>query len=145
MFEIYLPIAEVFINGPLLLLISTIVGLLTGMLGIGGGFLMTPILIFFGIPPIYAVANSANNILAASVSGTLAHYFKGQLDLKMGALILIGGIIGSIIGIEIFIYFLKSLYSSFSMSLQNVPKRKIANALSDVKLLLLSIERFSIQ
>ena len=90
MFDIYLPIAEVFINAPLLLLISTIVGLLTGMLGIGGGFLMTPILIF-GIPPIYAVANGANNILAASVSGTLAHYFKGQLDLKMGALILVGG------------------------------------------------------
>ena len=90
MFDIYLPIAEVFINAPLLLLISTIVGLLTGMLGIGGGFLMTPILIFFGIPPIYAVANGANNILAASVSGTLAHYFKGQLDLKMGALILVG-------------------------------------------------------
>ena len=106
MFDIYLPIAEVFINAPLLLLISTIVGLLTGMLGIGGGFLMTPILIFFGIPPIYAVANGANNILAASVSGTLAHYFKGQLDLKMGALILVGGIVGSIIGIEIFNYFL---------------------------------------
>ena len=70
MLDIYLPIAEVFINVPLLLLISATVGFLTGLLGIGGGFLMTPILIFLGIPPVYAVANGANNILAASVSGS---------------------------------------------------------------------------
>ena len=57
MLDIYLPIAEVYINVPLLLLISATVGLLTGLLGIGGGFLMTPILIFLGIPPVYAVAN----------------------------------------------------------------------------------------
>ncbi len=107
MFDIYLPIAEVYINVPLLLLISAIVGFFTGLLGIGGGFLMTPILMFLGIPPIYAVANGANNILAASVSGSLAHYFKNHIDVKMGIYILIGGLIGSIIGVEIFIFFIK--------------------------------------
>ena len=107
MFDFYLPITEVTINIPLLLIISAAVGFLTGLLGIGGGFLMTPILIFLGIPPIYAVANGANNIVAASVSGSLAHYFKNHIDIKMGLLILIGGLIGSIIGVEIFIFFLK--------------------------------------
>lgn len=107
MFDFYLPITEVTINIPLLLIISAAVGFLTGLLGIGGGFLMTPILIFLGIPPVYAVANGANNILAASVSGSLAHYFKKHIDLKMGVLILIGGLVGSIIGVEIFIFFLK--------------------------------------
>ena len=107
MLDIYLPIAEVYINVPLLLLISATVGFLTGLLGIGGGFLMTPILIFLGIPPVYAVANGANNILAASVSGSLAHYFKNQIDVKMGILILIGGLVGAILGVEIFTYFLK--------------------------------------
>ena len=107
MLDIYLPIAEVFINVPLLLLISATVGFLTGLLGIGGGFLMTPILIFLGIPPVYAVANGANNILAASVSGSLAHYFKNQIDVKMGILILIGGLMGAILGVEIFTYFIK--------------------------------------
>ena len=107
MFDFYLPIAEVTINIPLFLLISAAVGFLTGLLGIGGGFLMTPILIFLGIPPVYAVANGANNILAASVSGSLAHYFKNHIDVKMGVLILVGGLIGSIIGVEIFIFFLK--------------------------------------
>ena len=105
--DIYLPIAEVFINVPLLLLISATVGFLTGLLGIGGGFLMTPILIFLGIPPVYAVANGANNILAASVSGSLAHYFKNQIDVKMGMLILVGGLAGAVVGVEIFTYFIK--------------------------------------
>ena len=107
MFNIYLPIAEVYINVPFLLFISTIVGFLTGLLGIGGGFLMTPILIFLGIPPVYAVANGANNILAASVSGALAHYFKNHIDVKMGILILIGGLVGVFIGVEIFSYLIK--------------------------------------
>ena len=90
-----------------LLIISAFVGFFTGLLGIGGGFLMTPILMFLGIPPIYAVANGANNILAASVSGSLAHYFKNHIDVKMGIYILIGGLIGSIVGVEIFIFFIK--------------------------------------
>jgi len=118
MFDIYLPIAEVYINVPFLLFISIIVGFLTGLLGIGGGFLMTPILIFLGIPPIYAVANGANNILAASVSGALAHYFKNHIDIKMGILILIGGLVGVVLGVEIFSYFIKegSINSLISIS-----------------------------
>ena len=106
MLQIYLPIAEVTINVGSLLIISVVVGFLAGLLGIGGGFLLTPILIFLGIPPIYAIANGANNILAASVSGTLGHWFKDQLDIKMGLLIVIGGVFGSIIGIILFRFFI---------------------------------------
>lgn len=106
MLEIYFPIAQVYINVLILIFISAIIGFLAGLLGIGGGFLMTPMLIFLGIPPIYAVANGSSNILAASVSGTLAHYFKNQIDIKMGILISIGGLLGSIVGVEIFIFFL---------------------------------------
>ena len=106
MLQIYLPIAEVTINVATLLIISVVVGFFAGLLGIGGGFLLTPILIFLGIPPIYAVANGANNILAASVSGTLGHWFKDQLDIKMGLLIVAGGILGSIFGIILFRFFI---------------------------------------
>ena len=106
MLEIYLPIAEVTINVATLLIVSVIVGFFAGLLGIGGGFLLTPILIFLGIPPIYAVANGANNILAASVSGTLGHWFKDQLDIKMGLLIVVGGILGAIFGIILFRFFI---------------------------------------
>ena len=131
MLDIYLPIAEVYINIPVLLLISAIVGFLTGLIGIGGGFLMTPILIFLGISPIYAVGNGANNILAASVSGTLAHYFKKQIDIKMGVLILIGGLIGSLIGVEIFIFFLEQ------GSINNVISILYCGLLSSVGLMML--------
>ena len=74
--EVYLPIAEVQINIILILFVSFIIGFLSGLFGVGGGFLMTPFLIFMGIPPAYAVANEANNILASSTSGTLTHWFK---------------------------------------------------------------------
>ena len=73
--EVFLPIAEVQINIVLFLLVSFIIGFLSGLFGVGGGFLMTPFLIFMGIPPAYAVANEANNILASSTSGTLTHWF----------------------------------------------------------------------
>ena len=106
MLQVYLPIADVSVNIATLLIISVVVGFFAGLLGIGGGFLITPILIFLGIPPIYAVANGANNILAASVSGTLAHWFKDQLDIKMGLLILSGGLFGSIGGMIMFTFFL---------------------------------------
>ena len=139
MLDIYLPIAQVYINVPLLLIISATVGFLTGLLGIGGGFLMTPILIFLGIPPIYAVANGANNILAASVSGSLAHYFKNHIDVKMGILILIGGLIGSIIGVEIFIYFLKTgsinilISSSYFFLLSTIGMLMFYESLSEMR------------
>jgi len=103
--EVYLPIAEIQINVILILFVSFIIGCLSGLFGVGGGFLMTPLLIFMGIPPIYAVANEANNILASSSSGALTHWFKKTLDIRMGWLIVSGGLLGTIIGIFTFSYF----------------------------------------
>ena len=103
--EVYLPIVEVQINVLLILFVSYIIGFLSGLFGVGGGFLMTPFLIFMGIPPIYAVANEANNILASSTSGTLTHWFKKTMDLKMGWMIIGGGLIGTGIGMLAFGYF----------------------------------------
>ncbi len=103
--EVYLPIAQVSINIFVIFFLSAIVGLLSGLFGVGGGFLMTPFLIFMGIPPAYAVPNEANNILATSVSGSLTHWFKNTLDYKMGFMIVIGGVIGTLAGILIFTYF----------------------------------------
>ena len=103
--EVFLPIAQVFVNPIEILLLSAIVGVLSGLFGVGGGFLMTPFLIFLGVPPIYAVANEANNILATSVSGSTTHYLKNTLDYKMGFMIVIGGTVGTTIGILTFTYF----------------------------------------
>ena len=103
--DVFLPIAQVFVNPVEILLLSAIVGVLSGLFGVGGGFLMTPFLIFLGIPPAYAVANEANNILATSVSGSTTHYLKNTLDYKMGLMIVIGGAIGTSLGIFTFSYF----------------------------------------
>ena len=103
--EVYLPIAEVQINIVLILFVSFIIGFLSGLFGVGGGFLMTPFLIFMGIPPIYAVANEANNILASSTSASLTHWFKKTMDLKIGWLIIAGGLVGTLLGIITFGYF----------------------------------------
>jgi len=103
--EVFLPIAQVFVNPIEILLLSAIVGVLSGLFGVGGGFLMTPFLIFLGVPPAYAVANEANNILATSVSGSTTHYLKNTLDYKMGFMIVIGGTVGTTIGILTFTYF----------------------------------------
>ena len=103
--EIYLPIVQVSINIFLLLFLSLIVGILSGIFGVGGGFLMTPFLIFMGIPPVYAVPNEVNNILATSVSGSLTHWFKNTLDYKMGFMIMSGGTVGTLFGITTFSYF----------------------------------------
>ncbi len=103
--EVFLPIAQVFINPVEILLLSAIVGVLSGLFGVGGGFLMTPFLIFMGVPPAYAVANEANNILATSVSGSTTHWLKNTLDYKMGLIIVIGGSIGTALGIFTFTYF----------------------------------------
>ena len=105
MLEIYLPIVQVNIDIFLLLFLSLLVGVLSGLFGVGGGFLMTPFLIFMGVPPAYAVANEANNILATSVSGSTTHYLKNTLDYKMGFMIVIGGSIGTALGIYTFTYF----------------------------------------
>jgi uncharacterized membrane protein YfcA len=103
--EVFLPIAQVSINAFEILFLSAIVGILSGLFGVGGGFLMTPFLIFLGVPPAYAVANEANNILATSVSGSTTHYLKNTLDYKMGFMIVIGGAIGTLLGIYTFSYF----------------------------------------
>jgi uncharacterized protein len=103
--EVFLPIAQVFVNPIEILLLSSIVGVLSGLFGVGGGFLMTPFLIFLGVPPAYAVANEANNILATSVSGSTTHYLKNTLDYKMGFMIVIGGTVGTSLGILTFTYF----------------------------------------
>ena len=103
--EVFLPIAEVFVSPIEILLLSALVGVLSGLFGVGGGFLMTPFLIFLGVPPTYAVANEANNILATSVSGSTTHYLKDTLDYKMGFMIVIGGAIGTLVGIWTFTYF----------------------------------------
>jgi uncharacterized protein len=103
--EVFLPIAEVSVNIIAIFSLSGIVGILSGLFGVGGGFLMTPFLIFLGVPPTYAVANEANNILATSVSGSTTHYLKNTLDYKMGMMIVVGGAIGTLIGIYTFTYF----------------------------------------
>ena len=105
MLDIYLPIVQVNIDIFLLLFLSLVVGVLSGLFGVGGGFLMTPFLIFMGIPPVYAVPNEVNNILATSVSGSLTHWFKDTLDYRMGLMIVSGGVIGTLLGISTFSYF----------------------------------------
>ena len=105
MFEIYLPIAQVNVDIFLLLFLSLSVGVLSGLFGVGGGFLMTPFLIFMGIPPVYAVPNEVNNILATSVSGSLTHWFKNTLDYRMGLFMVGGGVVGTLLGITTFTYF----------------------------------------
>ena len=100
--QIYLPIAEISVNIFLLIGLGGIVGILSGMFGVGGGFLMTPLLFFIGIPPAVAVASEANQILGASFSGAIAHFRRKNVDMKMGFLLILGGIIGSIFGVELF-------------------------------------------
>ena len=102
--HIYLPIAEVSVNAFVLLGLGGLVGVLSGMFGVGGGFLMTPLLFFIGIPPAVAVATAANQIVASSFSGVLAHLKRRTVDLKMGTVLLIGGLIGSAVGVLIFNY-----------------------------------------
>ncbi|MGB1236452.1 MAG: sulfite exporter TauE/SafE family protein [Planktomarina sp.] len=105
---IYLPIAEVSVNAFLLLGLGGLVGVLSGMFGVGGGFLMTPLLFFIGIPPAVAVATEANQIVASSFSGVLAHFRRKTVDFRMGGVLLVGGLFGAALGVFVFNY-LKSL------------------------------------
>ncbi|OFW79851.1 MAG: permease [Alphaproteobacteria bacterium RIFCSPLOWO2_01_FULL_40_26] len=100
--QIYLPIAEIPVNILLVLLLGLIAGFLAGMFGIGGGFIATPLLMFIGIPPAISVATSTNQIISASVSGLLAHFRKGNVDVKMGLFLVLGGFFGSTFGVSIF-------------------------------------------
>ncbi|PCD77783.1 sulfite exporter TauE/SafE family protein [Pseudothioclava arenosa] len=100
--QIYLPIAEVSVNLFLLLGLGGLVGLLSGLFGVGGGFLITPLLFFIGIPPAVAVATGANQVVASSVSGVLAQFKRKAVDVPMGIVLLVGGVGGSALGIWVF-------------------------------------------
>ncbi|NNL88233.1 MAG: sulfite exporter TauE/SafE family protein, partial [Marinicaulis sp.] len=103
--QIYLPIAEIPVDPFIVILMGGAVGFLSGMFGVGGGFLMTPLLIFYGIPPAVAVGTEASQIVASSVSGVLAHLKRKTVDFLMGGFLVIGGGIGAVVGIFIFRYF----------------------------------------
>jgi hypothetical protein len=100
--DIYLPIAGVSLDVMALLILGAAVGVLSGLFGVGGGFLLTPLLIFIGVPPAVAVASSANQLVGASVSGAIAHWRRGNIDFLMGGLMLIGGFAGSGLGVWLF-------------------------------------------
>lgn len=101
MLHMYLPIAGNSVNVFLILGLGGFVGLLSGIFGVGGGFLMTPLLMMFGIPPTVAAASDSNQIVGASTSGTLAHMRLGNVDIPMGLMLLIGGIGGGTIGVQL--------------------------------------------
>jgi uncharacterized protein len=101
---IYLPIAEMSANVFVLLAMGAAVGFLSGMFGVGGGFLITPLLIFYNIPPAIAVATGANQVIASSFSGALAHMKRGTLDFKLGTVLLGGGLVGSTLGAYVFAF-----------------------------------------
>jgi len=100
--EIYLPIAEISVNWIMILGMGAAVGFISGMFGLGGGFLMTPMLVFYGVPPAIAVGTEAPVIAAASISGALSRWRVGAIDIKMGAVMLSGGLLGSLAGVQIF-------------------------------------------
>lgn len=100
--HIYLPIAEMAVNVFVILGLGVVVGVLSGIFGVGGGFLMTPLLIFIGVSPAVAVATQANQIVALSVSGVLAHWRRGNVDLKMGTILTVGGFVGSTLGVWLY-------------------------------------------
>ncbi|MDX2209752.1 MAG: sulfite exporter TauE/SafE family protein [Sphingopyxis sp.] len=100
--DLYLPVANLSVNVLVIILLGGGVGFLSGMFGVGGGFLTTPLLIFYGIPPTVAAASAATQVTGASVSGALAHYERGGVDLQMGGVMIAGGLLGSLIGAGLF-------------------------------------------
>ena len=99
--QLYLPIAEISVNVFVLLGLGGAIGFLSGLFGVGGGFLMTPALIFIGVPPAVAVASEANQLVATSITGVIAHWRRRSVDFKMGIVLLSGGVVGSSIGVYI--------------------------------------------
>ena len=100
--DIYLPIAEVSVNAPLLVVLGALVGFISGLFGIGGGFLMTPVLVFLGIPPAVAVASMANHVAASSMSSVISYSRRRLVDFRMGGVLAGGGVVGAILGVELF-------------------------------------------
>ena len=100
--DIYLPIAGMSVNALLIIALGALVGVLSGMFGVGGGFLTTPLLIFYGIPPTVAVASATTQITGASVSGAYAHWKRGGVDFRMGGVMIAGGLLGALAGAGIF-------------------------------------------
>ncbi|MET0361752.1 MAG: sulfite exporter TauE/SafE family protein [Sphingobium sp.] len=100
--DLYLPIANLSVNALLIVGLGGVVGLLSGMFGVGGGFLTTPLLIFYGIPPMVAAASSASQVTGASVSGVYSHLARGTVDLRMGGVMVAGGLVGTLLGAVIF-------------------------------------------
>ncbi|MFZ0705902.1 MAG: sulfite exporter TauE/SafE family protein [Candidatus Korobacteraceae bacterium] len=105
--HIFLPVAGISINLLLLVAVGAVVGVLTGLLGVGGGFLLTPVLMMIGVPPTVAAASSTNSLVATSSSGVAAHFRLGNVDLKLGSIMLLGGLAGAEVGVQ-FIKFLRS-------------------------------------
>jgi uncharacterized protein len=100
--DVYLPIAEVSVNAPLLVALGAMVGFISGLFGIGGGFLMAPVLVFMGVPPAVAVASQANHVLASSTSSVIAYSRQKAVDYRMGAIMALGGVVGAVGGVELF-------------------------------------------
>jgi uncharacterized protein len=115
--QIYLPIAETSVNVFTMFGMGTAVGFLSGMFGIGGGFLITPLLILMGIPAAVAVATGANQVVASSVSGTLSQWRRGNVDIKMGTVLLGGGVIGAFVGVQIVRLLRQSGYIDLTIAL----------------------------
>ena len=100
--DVYLPIANLSVNALVIILLGGGVGLLSGMFGVGGGFLTTPLLIVYGIPPTVAAASAASQVTGASVSGAMAHFRRGGIDIHMGVVMVAGGVMGAIAGAGVF-------------------------------------------
>ena len=100
--DVYLPIANLSVNGLVIVALGALTGILSGMFGVGGGFLTTPLMIFYGIPPTVAAASAASQVTGASVSGVFAHSRRGGVDYQMGAVLVAGGIIGTVVGAGLF-------------------------------------------
>lgn len=102
--DIYLPIAEISVNWPLLVLLGALVGFVSGLFGIGGGFLMAPVLVFLGIPPTVAVASQASHVVASSTSGVIRYSGMKAVDYRIGGIMAVGGALGAVLGVELFRY-----------------------------------------
>lgn len=143
--QIYLPVAEVAINMFTLMGMGAAVGFLAGMFGVGGGFLITPLLIFLGISPAVAVATGANQVIAASVSGALAHWRRGTVDAPLGLVLIAGGAVGAVLGVGLFRILRDLGYLDVVVSISYVVFLGIIGALMLVESLRALYQRFTKQ